>query len=1842
MIRKNHVNPAPLPGDDSKFRKIFEEAGDAIFIHDTKGKKILAANKTACRQLGYDQDELISLNPYMVDNSDQRINMPERIDKVLKDGQATFETMHQRKDGTSFPVDVTAQLIVWEGQSAIMSTCRDITRRKRAENTLLTAVLEWQTTFDAVKDVMFLLGPDFKILRCNKAASEMFKKHSGKMLGKFCWEVVHGTTEPLPECPTVRMQKTKKREVSVVKSGDLWLEITVDPILDEEGGICGIVHIVSDITERRNMEDSLQISEDRFRNIFDSMGSCVAVYEAAKNGEDFIIKDFNKSAEKTEKISRGKVIGRSVLEVFPGVKEFGLFDVFKRVWKTGKPENHPVSLYKDKRISGWKENYIYKLPSGEIVAIYDDTTERKQVEQELEESYERFKLILEGATDGILIADIHTKKIKYSNPGICKMLGYSAAEFAKMSIQKIHPAPDWPRVLSEFESQARGEKTIAPNIPCLCKDGKIIYVDISAARLTLEGTECNVGFFRDITERKQFEYMLLESKALYQDILANQSAGIYRIRVRKKGKWSSADKPPYAYEFMNDRYCELTGARREEHLKDPTLTMKMIHPDDWDEWVAKNEYSDKNLKPFFWEGRFIVKGNVRWMHYESRPRELPDGERIWTGVLLDITERKMVEEGLNQSLSLLSATVESTTDGILVVDLEGKITYSNSRFSKMWNIPREIIARGEDERALNYVLDQLKDPDKFISKVKYLYVHPEEGSFDEFEFKDGRIFERYSHPQRINGKPVGRVWSFRDVTESRKASASLISSERKYKSLIDTTNTGYVTIDDKGRVIDANQEYVHLTGHKGLKDILGRQVTEWTAEHERKRNAEAVGKCAKDGYIRNFEIDYVDSSGKITPIEINATVIETGDGPRILTLCRDITERRKSQEELRKNEALIRNISNNLASGMIYQLLRLKDRSRRFTYLSETVQKFYGITPEEGMKDASLIYNKVHPEDRERIFLEEEEANEKLSIFKSEARIITPSGGIRWSFFVSSPRRLEDGTTCWDGIEFDMTDRKLAEAELARHRDHLEELVEERSSELKESEKKYRELVENTNSIILRMDNTGKVTFFNEFAQMFFGFSNEEILGKNVVGTIVPKFDTNGADLKVMILDIGRHPEKYRNNLNENMRKNGERVWIAWTNKPILDKKGNVIEILCVGNDISDRVNAERELDKYRNRLEELVEERTEELMKSESRFQKIVEQSPMSMAIVGMDGTIEFINNKSVETFGYSHEDIPNMDRWWERAYPDEKYRKEAMAMWMGLMEKAIADNHEIEGREYHVTCKNGDVKIMFIFGVPVASKVFVMFDDITERRRTEQALETSEERFRTLFENSKDALMTLSPPSWKFTSANPAIAEMFGVKDIEEFIRHAPWELSPLSQPDGRQSIEKAKEMIEIAVRDGYNYFEWTHRRLTGEEFPATVLLSRVKIKDEIILQATVRDISTQRKAEEERLKLEERLRHSEKMEAIGQLAGGIAHDFNNQLMGIMGCAELLYDRLDDVNLRNDIESILRASRRASDLTKDLLAFSRKGKFLTIPVNVHKVIEEVISVLEHSIDKRIEIKRILKASPAIIVGDPTQLQNALLNMAINARDAMPNGGEITFTTENVPMEEVFHKEDQKKALMSRYLKICISDTGIGIDKETIKHIFEPFFTTKGPDKGTGMGLASVYGTVNSHNGIINVNSEPGKGSVFCMYFPLMEDIVHKDDSKPESTLKRKGIRILLVDDEEIVRNMVGSMLRSFGHKVMTCNDGLEAVEFYRNSWKDIDLVVLDIMMPRMNGKEAFVSMKSINSEIRVLLASGYSMDGETQGLLDAGAKAFIQKPFNMKELSLSIEDAMKEHCEK
>jgi len=371
-----------------------------------------------------------------------------------------------------------------------------------------------------------------------------------------------------------------------------------------------------------------------------------------------------------------------------------------------------------------------------------------------------------------------------------------------------------------------------------------------------------------------------------------------------------------------------------------------------------------------------------------------------------------------------------------------------------------------------------------------------------------------------------------------------------------------------------------------------------------------------------------------------------------------------------------------------------------------------------------------------------------------------------------------------------------------------------------------------------------------------------------------------------------------------------------------------------------------------------------------------------------------------------------------------------------------------------------------------------------------------------------------------------------------------------------------------------------------------------------------------------------LEQQLNQHRKMDAIGQLVGGVAHDFNNLLAGILGAAEMLKNKGNDGRKTvKYVDMIILASTRAAELISKLLAFSRKGAIVFTPVDIHDILNDVSVILERSIDKKIEIQINNNAEQSVVVGDSSQLQNVFMNIGINASHAMPDGGEVSFTTSILKLEKIACNEMPFDIEPGCFIEIEIRDRGCGISSENIHKIFEPFFSTKEQGEGTGLGLAAVYGTIQDHHGAVNVSSELGVGTVFRIYLPLSDKVVEKTTGDVKA-LRGAG-QILIVDDEEIIRTTARVMLEDLNYSVITAENGKEAVAVFQEKYKDIDLVLLDMIMPEMNGRDTFKKMREVDDNCRIIISSGFSKDEDLDDLMQRGLDGFIRKPYRKFELS-------------
>jgi signal transduction histidine kinase/ActR/RegA family two-component response regulator len=429
----------------------------------------------------------------------------------------------------------------------------------------------------------------------------------------------------------------------------------------------------------------------------------------------------------------------------------------------------------------------------------------------------------------------------------------------------------------------------------------------------------------------------------------------------------------------------------------------------------------------------------------------------------------------------------------------------------------------------------------------------------------------------------------------------------------------------------------------------------------------------------------------------------------------------------------------------------------------------------------------------------------------------------------------------------------------------------------------------------------------------------------------------------------------------------------------------------------------------------------------------------------------------------------------------------------------------------------------------------------------------------------------------------------------------------------------------MLSQLRRDGLvKAYGINMKRKDGKIVPFELSISLLKDRN----HRTVGSVCVARSLEQQR-NLQGQLLHAQKMEAIGTLAGGIAHDFSNVLQAVQGYAQLLLMGADQGQPGCvELQEIVSAAKRGAELTKRMLTFSRKVESKRRPLCLNHEVEQVRKLLERTIPKMIEIELRLAEGLRVVNADPVQMQQMLMNLAINAKDAMPEGGRLLIETKNVSLDEEYCQA-HVGATPGEYVLLTISDTGHGMDRKTLTRIFEPFFTTKEPGKGTGLGLAVVYGVVKSHDGHIMCYSEPGEGTIFRIYLPVIERGVEVAESREAEAPVRGGSEvILLVDDEQSVLRLGERIFKSSGYTVLTAVDGESALEIYRQHREWIRLVILDLIMPGMGGKRCLEELVKVNPEVRVVIASGFSADGDERRLVAAGAKGYVNKPYDVNRV--------------
>lgn len=696
---------------------------------------------------------------------------------------------------------------------------------------------------------------------------------------------------------------------------------------------------------------------------------------------------------------------------------------------------------------------------------------------------------------------------------------------------------------------------------------------------------------------------------------------------------------------------------------------------------------------------------------------------------------------------------------------------------------------------------------------------------------------------------------------------------------------------------------------------------------------------------------------------------------------------------------------------------------------------------------------------------------------------------------------------------------------------------------------------------------------------------------------------------------------------------------------PYIDVDGTLL-VLELGMDVSERKQIENDLRSLQSSLERRVAERTKQLREIVSKLlEEITERKKTeealrkseeryALAVLGANDGIwdrdletgdVYFSPRWKEMIGYEdHELVNDLCEWKSRIHPEDHDRVTNILQWY------LGGHIPVYEVEFQLKSKDGSYRWIRSRGACMRDpwgnpyRIAGSHTDITYRKRIENALKDSEKKYRRIFEESRDVIFIFDADA-RLLDINPSAEELLGYTREELLTIDIATDI--YMEPGARDTFHR------MLFTDGYvKDLQVKLRRNDGEPLIVHISASVTRNEDGAITgyTGTLHDMT-------EHKKLEQQLLHVQKMESIGLLAGGIAHDFNNLLTAISGYGETIRESQTgkDPVTRASIDQILLASERARELTHNLLAVSRKQIINPKPLLINSIITDIHSFISRIIGEDIELTTKTCKRKLPVIADKGQIEQVLINLATNARDAMPAGGKLSISANHITVN---NKSKELLGIESpgEYAAITVSDTGIGMDENTRQKIFEPFFTTKAIGKGTGLGLSISYGIINQHNGAITVDSSPSSGTVFTVYLPLIHKDVEEQPAR-ESLPAIPGTETLLIaEDEEIVRNFLQGILKRAGYTVIAAADGEEAVARFRKNAAEISLVISDVVMPKMNGREIYDEISSLNPDIKFIFISGYTADIIVKKGIDENGVDFITKPFSKNDILLKIRNVL------
>jgi PAS domain S-box-containing protein len=1198
---------------------------------------------------------------------------------------------------------------------------------------------------------------------------------------------------------------------------------------------------------------------------------------------------------------------------------------------------------------------------------------------------------------------------------------------------------------------------------------------------------------------------------------------------------------------------------------------------------------------------------VSWYEANVGPIKVDGHVKQVSIIATDITEKVEAEKALKESEEKYKLISENTSDYIAICDLDGNFQYvSPSHINIGWK-PEEMMGTS------GYELIHPEDLDRLFPLLEGALSDEETTKSSEvIEFrakaKDGSWHPWESTVNLVKDDSGGGSLLFisRDVSERRRNEQALIESEEKFRMIFENAGEGLIFIDIDGNIGDINPKACKIAGLK-CEELRGKNVMNlFEAFQLDPDEMEKVFKHLVSGepYEEKNEWEIINKDGEnITILANHSLVKKDGEVVGLSVIIEDITDRKLAEQGLKESEKMYRLLAEN-AIEVIWTM----DMDLNFTYISPSVEQLRGYSAEEAMK----------------LSLEESFTPQSYDYAMCELsmELAKPPKKRPLSRIVEIEQNCKDGSTVWTEVTIRMVNDE--KGEMIGLQGTTRDITERREAEtaLRESEAKYSALVEETTDIIVIFQE-GVIRFINRASKDLIGYRPDELIGKGFQDLVAPEFLNLVAERYKARMGGKKVPKIYELIV---MKKDKTKVPVE-VNASLIDYQGKPADLVII-RDITERKKMEEEIKKHRDHLEELVKERTRELTNTNKKLQKQITQREKAeqalkeneerlrailsslhdtiVLVVDKDSKHLFVSGSSEMETRYGIKSKEFLGKTFRDIFTSEEAELRIQGI-QAIFETGMSMRDELifdtpKGQFWHdmslAPLMDEDGNVTAVVGVS---------RDITDRKKVEKEIKRSEEKYRNLFENSLVGMFRLSMKDGALIEANNTFKDMLGLKTLKDVM---VWDIF---------AILEDKEAIHYHIREGGGLvnFETQFKRADGSLFWASVNAKQFP-KDGFI-EGVIIDIT-------EKKKLEEEIQKMNKLESLGILAGGIAHDFNNVLTAIMGNISLAKSySVSDEKVFKKLDEAERASMQARELSQKLITFSKGGKPIKKTGSVKDLILESVDLVISGKDVVADMAIPEDLLPVEI--DQSQMSQVLNNLLINAQQAMPKGGSVSITARNTKIR----KRDALPLETGDYIKVSISDTGTGIAKKDLPNIFDPFYSTK-PD-GSGLGLTTCYSIVKAHGGHITVESKMGKGTTFHIYLPITKKTQKAKDRKTKR-------RILIMDDERTIRDVLAEMLSDHGYYVETAVSGEEAIELYRSAKKKrkpFHLVIMDLVIAHgMGGKETILELKEFDPKIKAVVSSGYSEDSLMADYKDHGFLAVISKPYKIADLLQTIEDVI------